>query len=123
VTRDQAEAFAREWIETWNRLDVEGILAHFDDAARFTSPKAAQRVGRATVEGKEDLRVYWSAAAAAISSITFTLDHVLWDADRRELVIVYDAEINGQKNRACEFLRFGEGGHAVQGEAMYGAQT
>jgi hypothetical protein len=123
VTRDQAETFAREWIETWNRLDVEGILAHFDDAARFTSPKAAQRVGRATVEGKDDLRGYWSAAAAGINSITFTLDHIVWDGDRRELVIVYDAEINGQKNRACEFLRFGEGELAVQGEAMYGAQT
>jgi hypothetical protein len=121
VTRDQAETFAHEWIETWNRLDVEGILAHFDDAARFTSPKAAQRVGRATLEGKDDLRGYWSPAAAGITSITFTLDHAVWDADRRELVIVYDAEINGQKNRACEFLRFGEGALAVQGEAMYGA--
>lgn len=86
-----------------------------------SSSKAAQRVGRATVEGKHDPRGYWSAAAGGITSIRFALDHIVRDDDRRGLVIVYDVEINGQKNRACEFLRFGADSRAVQREAMYGA--
>ena len=121
MTREEAEAFAREWIATWNAKDVEGILSHFGQDVRFTSPKAAQRVGTATVTGKEALAAYWGAAAAAITSIRFTLDRVLLDTERRELVIVYDAEINGQRNRACEFLRFNDDGQVVEGEAMYGA--
>lgn len=121
MTHAEAEAFARRWVEHWNALDVEAVLSHFDDGARFTSPRAAARVGTATVEGKDALRAYWDASKTQISAIRFTLDHMLWDAERQELAIVYDAEINGQRNRACEFLRFNGDGRAVQGEAMYGA--
>ena len=46
----------------------------------------------------------------------------MWDSERSELAIVYDAEINGQKSRACEFLRLGGDGRAEEGEAMYGAE-
>jgi hypothetical protein len=121
MNADGAAAFAREWVDAWNRLDVEAVLAHFDDVACFTSPRAAVRVGTSTVEGKEALRAYWNASTALITSLRFTLDYTMWDPDRRELVIVYTAEINGQRNRACEFLRFGDAGLAVAGEAMYGA--
>ena len=121
MTHGEAETFAREWIAAWNAKDVEGVLSHFAEDVRFTSPKAVQRVGTATVTGKDALAAYWNAAAATITSLRFTLDRVLLDAERRELVIVYDAEINGQRNRACEFLRFNDDGQAVEGEAMYGA--
>ena len=116
-----AHAFAREWIASWNARDVESVLSHYDDTARFTSPKAAVRVGSATVTGKDALRAYWLAAIALIDAIHFELDHALWDPDRRELVVVYDADINGQRNRACELMQFGASGQILWGEAMYGA--
>ena len=56
-----------------------------------------------------------------IETIHFTLDHTAWDPERLELLIVYDAEINGQRNRACELMRFDDTGRVVEGEAMYGA--
>lgn len=121
-THDEAEAFARRWVETWNRLDVEGMLSHFDEAVRFTSPRAAQRMGVATVEDKDALRTYWQTSVAQITSLRFTLDHVVWDAESGELAIVYDAEINGHKQRASELLRFGPDDQVVYGEALYGAQ-
>jgi steroid delta-isomerase len=121
MTRDQALDLARHWIDAWNARDVETVLGHFDDSVRFTSPKAATITGNALVVGKDALRAYWTAALSRITSIRFTLDRALWDDDRATLTIVYQAELNGQKNRACEFLRFGEGGAAVEGEAMYGA--
>lgn len=118
---DDAAAFARRWINEWNALDVEAVLAHFDGAARFTSPKAAVTSGRATLEGKDALRAYWLAALSRVESLRFTLDRALWDAERSELVIVYVAAINGVTNRACEVMRFNADGLVMEGEALYGA--
>ena len=116
-----ARAFAERWADEWGRKDVEAVLEHFAEGVRFTSPRAAATVGTATVVGKEALRAYWLAAAARIESIRFTVDRAVWDPEHAELVIVYTAEINGQRSRACEFLRFDEAGRVVEGEAMYGA--
>jgi hypothetical protein len=121
MTQAEARALAEHWIESWNALDVEAVLTHFDETVRFTSPRAVAVTGRAVVEGKQALRDYWQAALARITSLRFALDHALWDDARRTLAIVYVAELNGQRSRACEFLRFGESNHAIEGEAMYGA--
>lgn len=121
ATRAEAEAFARQWVEAWNALDVEAVLTHFANGVRFTSPRAQQRVGVATVEGKDALRDYWQKSVGLVTSFRFELDHVVWDPEQAELAIVYTAAINGQRNRACEFLRFDEDGAAVYGEALYGA--
>jgi steroid delta-isomerase len=121
VTPADAEAFAQDWIAAWNAKDVERVLRHWSEDARFTSPKAVETTGQGTVIGKAALRAYWTARAAQIQTIRFTLDRVLCDAGRGEVVIVYTADIDGQARRACEFFRLGPGGVAVAGEAMYGA--
>jgi SnoaL-like domain len=121
MTRDKAIALAHHWIDSWNAQDVESVLSHFDDAVRFTSPRAAEVTGIGVVEGKEALRAYWRAALALVESIRFSLDHVLWDDERREMTIVYVSERGGRRIRACEFLRFGDSERAIEGEAMYGA--
>jgi hypothetical protein len=121
MNSDDAESFARQWIHDWNKLDVEAVLSHFADTARFTSPRAVATVGKATVERKDELRSYWRAALGRIQSLMFTLDHALWDPERRELCIVYVAAINGQSARTCEFMRFGPDALVIEGEAMHGA--
>jgi len=120
MTREQVDVLARRWIESWNARDVEGVLSYFDDSVRFTSPRAAEITGRSVVEGKEALRAYWAEALARLGSLRFTLDRLLWDEERRTLVILYLAERNGRKHRACEILRFGAAGRAIEGEAMHG---
>ncbi len=119
--REDAIEFARQWIDCWNRGDVEAVLGHFDEAVRFTSPKAIAVLGRGNVEGRAELRSYWQARLAQIDSLRFTLERVLWDGEQRTMAILYVADLNGQRSRACEFLRFGESGTAVEGAAMYGA--
>ena len=114
------EAFARRWIEAWNRRDIEAVLAHFAEDARFTSPRAAERTGHATVSGRAALAAYWHGARA-LPSLHFTLDRVLWDEARREGVILYVADLGGTRRRAVEILRFGADGLASEGEALYGA--
>lgn len=120
MTGAEAAAFSREWAAAWSRKDMEAVLAHFREDACFTSPKALATVGVATVEGKAALRTYWTMRALQVESIHFAVDRAVWDEARQELVVVYDATINGQSTRACEFLRFDERGLVTRGEAMYG---
>lgn len=123
MTREQAVEIARHWVESWNARDLEAVLTHFDDEARFVSPKAATLTGNAVVRGKAALRSYWQLALSRIGSLRFALESVLWDGERRTMTIVYRREIDAQSDRACEFLRFGDSGRAVDGEAMYGASV
>ena len=122
MTRDEALAFARAWVDAWNRRDVAAIMAHFAEDAVFTSPKAAVFAGEAFVRGKPALAAYWQRASAGIAELHFTLDRALWDPEARELLVLYDARIGGATRRACELMRFDADGRQVAGEALYGAE-
>jgi hypothetical protein len=105
--------FARDWADAWNRRAIEEVLAHFDDRIEFTSPTALAVTGVCTVRGKPALREYWVSAMSSIQSIRFTVDRVLWAEERRELAVIYTAEING--------LIFDPLGRIVRAEIFHGA--
>lgn len=121
MNRFEANEFALNWIRAWNRKDVNAVLEHYAEDARFVSPKAANFVGNPIVKGKEALSRYWQLAAKKIEKIEFTLDHIVWDSAANELVIFYEANLNGVCSRACEAMKFDSSGKQVSGEAMYGA--
>ena len=121
TTYDAMMRFADAWIAAWNRRDVEAVLAHFAEEAQFTSPVARSVVGRAVLRNKQELADYWRGALSRIATLEFRLDHAAWDERQRELVVVYEANLNGEKKRACEIMRFDAAGRQVSGEAMYGA--
>jgi hypothetical protein len=52
MTRDEIVEAAHRWIDAWNARDVESVLGHFEESARFTSPKALATTGCAIVEGR-----------------------------------------------------------------------
>jgi hypothetical protein len=118
--RDAAIAYAERWAEDWNRCDLTAILAHFDEAVEFTSPKALAAVGVATVHGKTALAEYWRIALSRIESLRFVVQRVIWDPATLELAIVYDREVNGLRDRAAEVLLFAPTGLVVRGEVFYG---
>jgi ketosteroid isomerase-like protein len=113
-------AFVDQWISDWNRKDVEAVLAHFSETVVFTSARAKAVLGSPRLEGKSRLREYWSAAIGQIQTIRFALDYVISEGNR--MGIVYNAEIDGRRTRAVEFLTFGENGLVREGEAMYGIE-
>ena len=121
MTYDTMMAFAERWIAAWNRRDVDAVLAHYADDATFVSPMARNMVGRAVLRNKQELGDYWRAALTKITTLEFALDHAAWDERRRELNVVYEANLNGERKRACEIMRFDEAGRQVRGEAFYGA--
>ena len=63
-THSDAEKFADEWTDAWNRRDTEAVLAHFQDDIIFASPTALAVTGSPVVYGKEALRAYWTEALA-----------------------------------------------------------
>ena len=121
MTYEAMMAFAEEWIAAWNRRDVDAVLAHFADDAQFVSPVARNFVGRPVLRNKQELADYWRAALDRISVLEFRLDHATWDERCRELNVVYEANLNGERKRACELMRFDASGRQIRGEALYGA--
>lgn len=118
----EAAAFGHRWIDAWNRRDLEAVLAMFADDVIFRSPKALAITCSATVSGKPALRAYWTTSLAAISTLSFTFEAALWDVERQTLAIRYLASLNGTTKHAVEIFEFDPVGHAVRGEALYGAQ-
>jgi hypothetical protein len=53
-------------------------------------------------------------------TLEFKLDHAAWDERRRELNVVYEANLNGERKRACEIMQFDTSGRQIRGEALYG---
>jgi hypothetical protein len=121
MTYESMMAFAESWIAAWNHRDVEAVLAHYSETAQFVSPVASNLVGRPMLRDKKELEAYWRTALARISSLEFKLDHAAWDENRRELNVVYEANLNGERKRACEIMQFDASGRQIRGEALYGA--
>src|SRR5215831_4331753 len=63
MTSEQARRFAEEWVDAWNRHDLDGILAHYSEDVVFSSPFAARLIpgGDGTVRGRAALREYFKA--------------------------------------------------------------
>ena len=121
MTYDSMMMFAETWIAAWNRRDVQAILAHFAEEAKFVSPMT-RKFGRPPIGNKQELESYWRAALDHISILEFKLDHAMWDERRRELNVIYEANLNGERKRACEIMQFDASGQQIRGEALYGVR-
>ncbi|HKN85769.1 MAG TPA: nuclear transport factor 2 family protein [Nitrospiraceae bacterium] len=79
ITQQHAECLAREWVEAWNRHDVNGIMAHYAENILFTSPfvliLANEPTG--TLQGTSALRAYFARGLAAYPELRFDLLDVL----------------------------------------------
>ena len=121
MTYESMMLFAEAWIAAWNRRDIDAVLAHFADEAQFVSPAAHKFVGHSVLRNRKEIEDYWRTALARISTLEFKLDHAIWDERRRELNVVYEANLNGEHKRACEIMQFEPEGRQIRGEALYGA--
>ena len=117
MTYDEAEAFAKQWIDEWNAHDVDAVLAHFADDVEFRSPVIIQRLGKesGTVNGKDELGAYWRSALETMPDLRFELDGVCVGVG--VLAISY----RNQTGRACnEIAELGPDGKIVRGWGAYG---
>lgn len=68
-----ATAFDADWIDAWNRRDLEAILAHYAEEIEFQSPFALRLLDakRGLVRGKASLRDYFQRGLARYPDLRF----------------------------------------------------
>lgn len=115
LTQQQAQQIA-QWIEDWNRHDLEAILSHYADSIEFTSPFIVKLLGNptGTIQGKLALRNYFERGLAAYPQLKFELITVL--AGVNSLVVHYHS-VN--QLQAAEFMTFDQAGLVSHAKAHY----
>ena len=80
---------ARDWLEAWNRHDLEAILSHYADAIEFTSPFVVELMDKpdGKLQGRAAVRYYVARVLATHPDLKFELLQVLPGV--RSLTLVY----------------------------------
>ncbi len=120
LTNQKANQIAREWIEAWNRHDLDAIISHYADDVEFTSPFVVKLLNNpsGTIRGKESLRSYFGKALAAYPDLKFDLIQVLTGVDS---VTVYYRSV--KEMMAAEVMVLNSNGEIVRVMAHYFVQN
>jgi hypothetical protein len=75
LPREKALRIAADWIDSWNRHDLDSILSHYSEDVVLTSPIVIKLLGdeSGTVKGKEALREYFQQGLAAFPELRFEM--------------------------------------------------
>jgi hypothetical protein len=116
ISREFAETFAREWIESWNAHDLDRILSHHSSDFEMTTPMIplVNGGGSGTLKGHEAVGAYWAKSLQKVPDLHFELNEVFFSVD--SITIFYKAVFGLQ---AVEYLRFGADGKVATAAAHY----
>jgi hypothetical protein len=83
ISLKTAYEIGQEWIDAWNRHDLEAIMAHYADDVQFWSPLVTKRLNLASgkLEGKDELRAYFARGLELNPDLHFTLLQVMYGVD------------------------------------------
>ena len=117
LSDQQLREAGRQWVEAWNRRDLEAVLEHYAEDVEICSPRAVELVGRADgrVVGKDKLREYFSTGLGRIPNLHLELIEVLIGVGA--MTVVYRRE-NGALVTDCSELN--DEGKIVRMTACYG---
>jgi ketosteroid isomerase-like protein len=89
IDRDKAWKFAHEWLEAWNKHDIELIMKHYTDSIEFCSPIVQKVLGdpKGVVYGIDNLRDYFTRQLQKFSTLKFQLLDVF--ASPQSVVLYY----------------------------------
>jgi len=116
ISTEQAQAYAREWVDSWNSHDLDRIMSHYAADFQMTSPFIVKLMNEptGTIKGKEYVRAYWAKALERMPDLHFELIEVLASVD--SIIIYYHAVLG---KRAAEVLFFDGEGKVVRAVAHY----
>lgn len=112
-----AAHFAADWIDAWNRHDLDAILAHYANDFEMRSPYIVQIAGEPSgvLRGKAAVGAYWAAALERMPELHFALIDTFVGVD--SLIIHYQ----GARGPAAEMFEFGADGKVIRAAAHYAA--
>ena len=119
VSQAQAERLARDWIDAFNRHDLDAVLAHYADDIELTSPAIIEVMSEpsGTVRGKEALRGSFAKAIAKYPNLGFELLHVFAGVD--SVALVYRSL--HRKRLAVELMQLSPQGLVTRSLVLYAA--
>jgi hypothetical protein len=115
ITREFADHFTQEWIESWNSHNLERILSHYTDDFEMSSPYIAQIAGESSgvLKGKAAIAAYWAKALERMPTLHFERHSTLVGAE--SLVIYY----RGTRGMVAELFFFDPQGKVIKACAHY----
>lgn len=107
--------FAGDWIDAWNNRDLDGVLAHYAEHVRFTSPAVVKIAGRAdgTLTSRDELRAYFGKGLQANPEMRFELLGEARGVGGTTLIY------RSGNRLVCETVRFDDFGRIVEAHAHY----
>ncbi len=119
ISKEQAQRFAKEWIDAWNAHDLDAILAHYSDDFEMTSPFIVTVMNEpsGTIKGKQNVRAYWQKAIDRFPDLKFELLEVLTGAN--SITLYYKSYRSGAVRLAAEVFFFDSGGKVNKAFAHY----
>lgn len=116
MTHDEAKRFASDWVEAWNRHDIDAVLSHYDDDFEMTTPMIQRVLGieSGTLKGKQAVGDYWRAALRKVPDLAFSIIDVTSGVDT---VSIYYRAVMGKM--AIETFFFNKEGLVHKAVATY----
>jgi ketosteroid isomerase-like protein len=114
-TKDM-QTLATEWIESWNRHDLESIMAHYADDVVFEANTVVKRWNRpdGKLRGSQELREHFRRGLELAPTLHFELETVLTAPSGYAALYHRD---NG--NRVLDVVELNANNKATQVKAFY----
>ncbi|MEW6144984.1 MAG: nuclear transport factor 2 family protein [Thermodesulfobacteriota bacterium] len=92
ISREKALRIARDWIDSWNRHDLDSIMSHYSEDVVLISPIVIKLLGddSGTVMGRDALREYFKRGLEAFPELRFEMLEVFTGVD--SLVLYYSRQ-------------------------------
>ena len=78
ITKENAEQFAHDWIDSWNSYDLDRVMSHYHEDVEYFSTFAAKLSGNTSgkLNGKDNVRNYLQKGLDAYPDLHFVLENV-----------------------------------------------
>ena len=112
----QAISRAQDWIDAWNRHDIDAIIRHYSSNVEFRSPFVRTLCGEpsGTLRGRAPLQAYFQRGLDAYPDLRFELLRVLTGVDS---MLLYYRSVNGLL--AAEMMTFNREGEIESVRVQY----
>ena len=110
-----ADHFAADWIDAWNKHDLDRILSHYTDDFEMSSPVIIKVAGEpsGTLNGKEKIGAYWAKALQLAPGLHFELLTTLVGVN--SITLYY----KGVRGLSAEVFHFNREGKVTRAYAHY----
>ena len=115
IDQSFADHFALDWINSWNKHDLDRILSHYTDNFEMASPAIVRLMDEpsGSLIGKEAVGAYWAKALELFPDLQFELVTTLLGTD--SIVLYY----KGVLGLSAECFHFSSDGKVVRAYAHY----